>query len=146
MKEQRQQDLSPGEGEQILVVDDNMVCADMCREMLQFLGYKVTAMTDPCEALKAFRREPQRFSLLLTDNDMPHLGGIELAKQIKALCPGLPILSVSASLSNISQEDRRRLPFDRYLRKPFGLVEMSCRIRELLQEMPRPGKGTTEAP
>ena len=51
----------PGKGIHILVVDDNTTFTEMLKDMLQMLGYEVTATADPREALIAFRREPQRF-------------------------------------------------------------------------------------
>ena len=115
----------------------------MFEEMLRKRGYTITALTDPREALEAFRRKPETFDLLLTDNVMPHLKGVELAAEIKTTHPRFPVLGFSGFSEGITRENCQIYHFDRYLMKPVRLVELCRVLRELLE---RVAKDTTEAP
>ena len=66
--------------ERILLIDDEEQIVSMEQQMLENLGYEVTARTDSNEALKEFSEKPQNFDLVITDMTMPHMTGDELAQ------------------------------------------------------------------
>jgi PAS domain S-box-containing protein len=78
--------------ERILLVDDDKDLLFSITLMLQKLGYKVTSQNDPIKALELFRTTPDSFDLVMTDQAMPNLNGIELAAELAALRPDLPII------------------------------------------------------
>jgi len=78
--------------ERILLVDDDEDLLFSVTLMLQKLGYNVTSQNDPIKALELFRLAPHSFDLVITDQAMPNLNGIQLAEDIAALRPGLPII------------------------------------------------------
>jgi len=78
--------------ERILLVDDDEDLLFSITRMLQKLGYNVTSQNDPLNALELFGMSPDSFDLVLTDQAMPNLNGIELAEKLAALRPGLPII------------------------------------------------------
>src|SRR5947199_191133 len=90
---------SPGyeKTETLLVVDDDAEIRKLEVRALSKLGYKVLQAPDPVEALRLAATTPA-IDLLLTDFDMPHANGLELARQFRAVHPKAPVLVVSGSL------------------------------------------------
>ena len=66
----------------VLVVDDEKFIVDMVKEMLETLGYETVPRYSSVDALEAFRAGPESFDLVITDMTMPHMTGIDLAKEI----------------------------------------------------------------
>lgn len=69
-----------GPGAYLLVVNDEEMLANMMKDMLEGLGYRVTAKTDGVEALETVRSDPERFDLVITDYTMPDMTGLGLAR------------------------------------------------------------------
>jgi CheY-like chemotaxis protein len=82
----------------VLFVDDEACLVDLERYRLEELGYRVTATTDPLEALALFRATPDAFDLVITDRNMPELLGTDLALELTRLRPDLPIVLSSGLL------------------------------------------------
>jgi CheY-like chemotaxis protein len=78
----------------VLYVDDNPRSSRLLAGILDQCGFRVTAKTDPAEALALCRRA--NFDLALIDYEMPVMNGASLAREIKALMPELPIVLISA--------------------------------------------------
>lgn len=78
----------------VLYVDDNPRSSRLLAGILDQCGFRVTAKTDPSEALALCRRAT--FDLALIDYEMPTINGAALAREIKALMPELPIVLISA--------------------------------------------------
>jgi DNA-binding NtrC family response regulator len=81
-----------GNGETILVVDDDTSLMQLAEEMLAALGYEPVGFDRSPAALGAFRADPGRFDLVLTDEVMPELTGIEFSGQVHEIRPDLPIV------------------------------------------------------
>ena len=94
-----------------MIVDDERPLVTLAEEMLAELGYEPVGFESSSAALEAFRAEPERFDLVLTDEAMPDLVGTELAREIRQLRPTLPIILMSghggAQLEQTSGGDRR---------------------------------------
>ena len=84
--------LSKGNGETILIVDDEKALVQLCEEMVAALGYEPVGFDGSTAALAAFRADPQRFDLVLVDEIMPEMTGTQLASALHAIRPDLPIL------------------------------------------------------
>lgn len=115
----------------ILLVDDETDVVDVEKELLECLGYKVTAMTSSREAISRFRRDPTGFSLVITDYNMPELNGLELTCQLKHLSPQTPVVLVSGYL-NLSRDAARQAGVDAAMTKPIHLKELGNVVREAL--------------
>jgi signal transduction histidine kinase/ActR/RegA family two-component response regulator len=87
---------SPGHGQTILVVDDEAELVAVAEEVLASLGYEPVGFDSARLALEAFRRDPQRFDAVLTDERMGSMRGIELAKAIHGIRPAVPIVLTTA--------------------------------------------------
>jgi CheY-like chemotaxis protein len=79
-------------GEHVLVVDDEPDVARLLERLLVARGYRVTSFTSGEEALAAFRQRPGEFCAVITDHTMPRLTGVELARRMKLLRPGIPVI------------------------------------------------------
>jgi CheY-like chemotaxis protein len=87
--------LPRGHGETVMIVDDEPMLVALAEEMLAELGYEPVGFDSSSAALQAFRAEPLRFDLVLTDEAMPDLAGSELASEIRRLRPDVPIILMS---------------------------------------------------
>ena len=88
-------ELPRGHGETVMIVDDEQPLLALASETLAGLGYQPVGFESSSAALQAFRAEPDRFDLILTDEAMPDLVGTELARQIRRIHPGVPIILMS---------------------------------------------------
>ena len=91
----------------VFIVDDEPVIASTLATILRLSGYQATSFQNPLDALK--RAPIDRPGLLISDIVMPQLSGIELAIQVKAICPACKVLlfSGSASYLDFSQDAER---------------------------------------
>ena len=81
--------------ERILFVDDEDTLSNMGKQLLERQGYQVTTLTDSSKALELIRSDPTAFDLVITDQTMPGLSGLELAREIVTIRPDLPIILCS---------------------------------------------------
>jgi CheY-like chemotaxis protein len=108
-------------------VDDDPLVLSGTAAMLEELGHNVTqAVSSGAEALILLNGE-QQVDLLLTDNLMPGMTGLQLAREARRLCPQLPILVASGFTENdgIESQDWPRL------RKPYGLSDLARALAEI---------------
>jgi PAS domain S-box-containing protein len=84
-----------GHGERVMIVDDERALVALAEETLAALGYEPVAFDSSVAALQAFRADPKRFDLVLTDETMPDLTGTELARELRQLRPDISIILMS---------------------------------------------------
>jgi len=84
-----------GNGEAILVVDDEESLVRLAEEVLAGLGYEPVGCIGAAQALRVFRRTPERFDAVITDAIMPEMSGTELLAELRGLRPGLPAILMS---------------------------------------------------
>ncbi len=90
--------------EHILLVDDEMSLVVVGKEYLEDFGYRVTIQTGSSAALRQVQAEPGRFDLVITDLTMPHMTGIELARELKKVAPELPVILCSGLQMSLDSE------------------------------------------
>ncbi len=121
--------------EKVLIVDDNVELAEILKMGLQQLGYGVTVLSDPHEALAAIRQDPTAFDVLITDQVMPKMEGVDLIAVVKARHTGIKlVLCTGANLPGI-EEKSLAAGADAFLRKPLEATEIALRIRTLLSKI-----------
>jgi PAS domain S-box-containing protein len=120
--------------ERVLLVDDEPMLVSLGKAMLAKLGYHVTGMTNPHEALEAFRRAPDRFDIVITDLTMPGITGDRLAEQISAIRPDIPILLCSGYVKHIDHPCLAG-----FVHKPIAMQDLSRSLREALDKGERRG-------
>jgi PAS domain S-box-containing protein len=87
--------VAQGDGEAVLLVDDEEMLVRLGEEMIAELGYEPIGFNSPVEALQAFRTDSHRFAAVLSDETMPGMTGTQLATQIAAIRPDIPIILMS---------------------------------------------------
>ncbi|HYG30269.1 MAG TPA: response regulator [Allosphingosinicella sp.] len=112
----------------VLVVDDDEGVRQVAAAIFEELGYDVLIAAGGGEALRLL--ETETVDILITDIVMPEITGVELARQVRAIAPRLPILFASgyADVKTFGHE----LGDETVLRKPFRIAEVAARIREML--------------
>ena len=124
--------LPRGSGQRILFVDDEPAVVQLCGRMLLKLGYRPLVFTSPTEALAAFRENSAEIDLVLTDLTMPEITGIELARQVYALRPGLPLVIASGHLQADDANQARALGVRHFVEKPFSLGALAENVHQAL--------------
>jgi PAS domain S-box-containing protein len=124
--------LSGNDQERLLFVDDEEWLVDMWREILESLGYRLTATTSPNEALEIFRRRPSDFDLVILDQTMPQMTGLELARELLHLKPGLPIILVTGYSEQVTPEIARAAGIREFIMKPLSISELTNAINRAL--------------
>jgi two-component system, cell cycle sensor histidine kinase and response regulator CckA len=114
-------------GIRILVVDDERMVLESVRMTLVHYGYSVEAACGGPEALAALHSS--EFALVITDRKMPGMSGDQLAKEIKAQFPGLPVVLLTGY-----PPDRKPPGVDVVLLKPFSTQELRGVIEALLRK------------
>ena len=123
--------------ERILLVDDEELIVDLCRQRLERLGYQVESTTSPLEALDLFRSKSDHFDLLLTDLTMPKMTGDILVKEILNIRPDMPIIICTGFRNKMDAEKSRSIGASGYLEKPHANRELAITVRKVLGQ----GKG-----
>ena len=122
----------PTGGDSILFIDDEEMLVDMTKEMLKKLGYKVVAQTNGLEALKLFQAQPDKFDLVITDQTMPHMTGIQLAQELRHLRPDIPIILCTGYSEKVSAENIKATEINELLMKPIFMSKLAETIRKVL--------------
>lgn len=111
--------------ERILFVDDEPDIAIIHKDRLLKLGYDVVAMTNSLDALEVFRSSPDSIDLIITDFTMPHLTGIDLAKEIRRMGSKVPIILCSGNNEQVSLEKIKEAGITELTTKPLNKKEFS---------------------
>jgi PAS domain S-box-containing protein len=124
----------PTGSERILFVDDERSLTELGEEMLESLGYKVTAMTGSVEALEVFRAQPEAFDLVITDMTMPHLTGKDLAKELMAIREDIPIILCTGFSELINGKQCKDAGIREFIMKPYVTSNVANVIRKVLEQ------------
>ncbi len=89
-------------------------------------------MTDSIKALKTFSDDPSQFDLVITDQTMPALTGIQFARELLALRRDIPIILFTGNSETITAEEAQAAGIREFLMKPFGKQELAGAIRRVL--------------
>ena len=124
-----------GDGEKILLVEDEEPVRRLVTRILEAAGYEVEAVASGAEALKALDQEA-RVDLLLTDVLMPGMSGVELADRVTSLRSGLRVLLMSGYAEDVVAPDVKTDPKYRLLSKPFDKKSLLAEVRVRLEAPP----------
>jgi CheY-like chemotaxis protein len=103
----------------------------LAEEMLAEFGYEPVGFNSSVSALRAFRDDPKRFDLILTDEAMPDLVGTEFARQVRQLSPAIPIVLMSGYGGSQLVQRAAAIGINEVLRKPLqrrDLAESLARV------------------
>jgi two-component system, OmpR family, KDP operon response regulator KdpE len=128
------------EARKILVVDDEAQITRVLRRGLESAGFQVRIANDGRAALETFRSWLP--DLVITDLSMPGFDGLELCSRIRQLSDA-PLLVLSVKEDEPTKVKALDLGADDYVSKPFGMAELTARIRALLRRTAAPLQGET---
>jgi len=120
--------------ESILLVDDEPQIVEVFRTALTHLGYTVKSFTSPVAALAHFRENPHGFDVILTDQVMPELTGVQLAEEAMATRPDIPVVLASAYEEQDALRRIEQWPNVRFLHKPFERLTLALTVRKALDQ------------
>ncbi|MCP5052942.1 MAG: response regulator, partial [bacterium] len=123
----------PRGNERVLLIDDETTLVKVGTQVLERLGYRVTGKSDPQEALDTFRDAPHQFDLVVTDLTMPNITGIQIAKIVKKIKPGIPVILCSGFSASIPQQEIDS-NVGHFVMKPIIKSELARAIREVVEE------------
>ena len=104
------------------------------KQMLEHLGYKVSATTNSPDALDLFRRQPQHFDLIITDYTMPRMTGVDLAREMMKIRPDVPIILVTGFNERITEKQARDMGIRAFVMKAFTRRDFAEIVRRVLDK------------
>jgi PAS domain S-box-containing protein len=120
--------------ERILFVDDEPMIMKLGQRMLERQGYQVEARANGTDALACFKRDPERFDLVLTDMTMPGLRGDNLARELMKIRPDIPVILSTGFSNQISEEKAREMGIRAFVTKPLTAHVLANTVRRVLDE------------
>ena len=126
-------ELPRGNGEAVMIVDDERPLVTLAEEMLAELGYDPVGFPSSSDALRAFRAEPGRFDLVLTDEAMPDLVGTELASEIRKLGSTIPIILMSGHGGTQLEKRAAGIGVSEVLHKPLQRRDLAESLARVLR-------------
>jgi two-component system cell cycle sensor histidine kinase/response regulator CckA len=125
--------------ETILLVEDEAEVRLLLAESLREEGYQVLTAEDGEEASALFAARDQAISLVVTDLNMPRLGGIELTRQLRQISPTLPIIHMTGYVQDTAKDGTGQEAPTALLLKPFSPQQLTTLVRDLLAIGLKPG-------
>ena len=121
-----------GGTESILLVDDEEILKDVIKDLLSSLGYKVTAFMNGINALDAFRKAPESFDIVITDQTMPDINGLELSKELLHIRQSIPIILYTGYSKLVDEDKALKSGIKGFLNKPISRNDLAYKIRYIL--------------
>jgi PAS domain S-box-containing protein len=126
-------ELPRGNAETVMIIDDERALVALVEETLAELGYEPVGFDSSAAALAAFRAEPERFDLILTDEAMPDLVGTELARHLRLCRPDVPIILVSGQGGTQLAKAAAMIGVNELLCKPLQRRELAESVARVLR-------------
>ncbi|MBW2518483.1 MAG: PAS domain S-box protein, partial [Deltaproteobacteria bacterium] len=118
--------------ERILFVDDEQPLAEIGKQMLERLGYRVDTRTSSIEALNLFKADPNRFDLVITDIVMPNMTGDKLANEMMGIRPDIPIVLCTGYSEKFTRQHAADMGIECFLMKPLVMQDLAGTVRQAL--------------
>ncbi len=121
-----------GGGRRVLLVDDEVSLAKVGRLMLERMGFSVDMHGTSTGAWEAFEADPKRYDLVMTDQTMPQMTGLELSGRILKIRPEIPVILVTGFHAAASPERVRQEGLAKMLMKPYTIQALSEALKEVV--------------
>lgn len=122
----------PGGNERLLIIDDEHVIAEMIRLLFQKLGYFIRTAPGGPEALEIFKNSPDEFDLIITDQVMPGMTGLELTEEIKKIRQDIPVILCTGYSDIADPVKAKEIGVAEFLSKPVMTEDLAASIRRVL--------------
>jgi DNA-binding NtrC family response regulator len=124
--------------ERILLVDDESAVAEAGKQLLEALGYRVTAVNDSGEALELFRADPEGFDLVITDQTLPKMTGEILTRELLKISPRLPVILCTGYSDVLDEAKAKASGALEFLMKPMDIRALAEAVRRALDSAKPP--------
>jgi CheY-like chemotaxis protein len=125
--------LPRGEGQTVLLVDDEETLVTLGEEVLAALGYEPIGFQSSVAAWHALQQEPDRFDLMVTDHTMPDMTGLELVERVRTVRADLPVILCSGFSTPALEEAARELGVIAVLRKPLREADLAMALERAVR-------------
>lgn len=123
--------LPRGNGELILVVDDEENIRSVAAATLETFGYRVMTAVDGTDAISVFSQYRDQISVVLTDMAMPYMDGTALIRALRKMDPGTKIIAMSGLFSDGQSEELKALSVGATISKPYSAETLLNALEEL---------------
>jgi CheY-like chemotaxis protein len=117
----------------VLLVDDDPALLETGAHILARLGYTVTCEEKGAKALELVEKDPELFDLVITDQTMPGMTGMELAKKVLAINPDIPIILCTGFSLTVDAESAKNAGIRGFMMKPLTKTEIARAVRDVLE-------------
>lgn len=117
----------------VMYIDDEAPLVQVFTRMLQRMGHAVDGFTYAEKAIKAFRAEPARFDLVVTDFNMPGMSGLDVARELLGIRPDIRIVVVSGYVDDALVASARGIGVRQVIYKANTVKELCESVHRLLQ-------------
>ena len=131
-----------GSGETILVIDDEAFFVEVAEHILSGAGYAVVPRHSSWEALALFKADPQRFDVVVTDQTMPGLTGVQLSQRIREINTDVPIVLCTGFSEKITTDTAANFNIDRIIMKPVTRLQLLDAVHQTLSNKRGRANGT----
>ena len=121
-----------GQGELILLVEDNKRLREASQDLLELLGYRSLTASNGSEALAVYDAADSEIALVITDLIMPEMGGKELVQELRSTNPHLKALAITGYVEEEVAEELKTVGFQDVIHKPFAPDTLARVIRRAL--------------
>jgi len=123
-----------GQGETILLVDDESNFLEATSRLLNRANYRVITASNGKEALEHYEKRPKEIRLVVLDLIMPRMGGAECLRSLLTMDPKLRVLMVSGALKAGMAGDLKNAGAKGFIKKPFDMSRILEKIRKIIDE------------
>lgn len=118
----------------VMLVDDEEMLRSFVGRALEMHGCEVEVFASAGAALDAFNKEPDRFDLVITDQVMPKMSGMDLAREVKKARPDLPVVLFTGYSEAVSREDAQACGIDDYKVKPLTITDITAILNRFMEK------------
>ena len=125
-------ELPRGDGQRVLVVDDEEPLVQLATRTLEELGYAPVGFTSSAAALAAFRADPQRFDAVITDERMPGMSGAVLIREVRGIRDRIPVVLMTGFVGGTVASAAREAGAEEVLKKPLSARDLAASLARVL--------------
>ena len=115
------------------MVDDESFFLDVLKEYLDGLNYAVTANHSSAKTLEIFSEDPKGFDLVITDQTMPEMTGVQLVSEIRQRNPNLPVILCTGYSETVSEQTIKYYRITKFLMKPVSRRDIAQAVHQVLK-------------
>jgi CheY-like chemotaxis protein len=127
------QQLPSGNGELVLVIDDEEAIRQITRSTLEAFGYRVLLASDGTEGIATYAEHKREIQIVLTDMMMPFMDGAATARALRRMSPKLKIISASGLADSAKSAEASRAGVNAFLPKPYTAEQLLRTLAEVLK-------------